>query len=113
MFSRKGQGSLEYLLLIGGAVLVAAIVIALVISSGTVSGDITKKRANCLNAKVQVGNSTTCVTLTVANRFVEAPSTDPFATCRISNTAPNTGKFVCSTWLPPNGCTNERPVTTC
>lgn len=35
MFGKKGQGSLEYLLLIGGAVLVAAIVIALVISSGT------------------------------------------------------------------------------
>ena len=34
MFSKKGQGSLEYLLLIGGAVLVAAIVIALVIMVG-------------------------------------------------------------------------------
>jgi len=44
MFSRKGQGSLEYLLLIGGAVLVAAIVIALVISSGTSGGGETKLR---------------------------------------------------------------------
>jgi len=35
MFSKKGQGSLEYLLLIGGAVLVAAIVIALVVTSST------------------------------------------------------------------------------
>jgi len=42
MFGNKGQGSLEYLLLIGGAVLVAAIVIALVITSaGTAGTDVT------------------------------------------------------------------------
>ena len=34
--NKKGQGALEYLLLIGGAVLVAAIVIALI--TGTTSG---------------------------------------------------------------------------
>ena len=38
MFNRKGQGSLEYLLLIGGAVLVAAIVIGLVVTSSQSTG---------------------------------------------------------------------------
>ena len=45
MFKRKGQGSLEYLLLIGGAVLVAAIVIALVVSSAGTGADVTKCNA--------------------------------------------------------------------
>lgn len=51
MFNQKGQGSLEYLLLIGGAVLVAAIVIGLVVTSsqqagGTIS-DATNNSAYC------------------------------------------------------------------
>ncbi|MBS3058735.1 MAG: class III signal peptide-containing protein [Candidatus Diapherotrites archaeon] len=96
MFSRKGQGSLEYLLLIGGAVLVAAIVIALVISSGTGSGDVTKQRANCLNAKVQTGNSSTCVTLLATNQFVQGTTT--FTNCRVeSGTGTNAGSFECGT----------------
>lgn len=38
MFDQKGQGSLEYLLMIGGAVLVAAIVIGLVVTSAGDAG---------------------------------------------------------------------------
>jgi uncharacterized protein (UPF0333 family) len=47
MFNRKGQGSLEYLLLIGGAVLIAAIVIALVVSSGRGAGQQAQISAYC------------------------------------------------------------------
>jgi uncharacterized protein (UPF0333 family) len=35
MFDFKGQGALEYLLLIGGAVLVAVIVVSLILSTAT------------------------------------------------------------------------------
>ena len=44
----KGQGALEYLLLIGGAVLVAAIVIALItgIPTGTIPPEVTTFCAN-------------------------------------------------------------------
>ena len=59
MIGRKGQGSLEYILLIGGAVLVAVIVIALVTQGASTAGQATattsEKNAFC-------GRSVTCGT---------------------------------------------------
>lgn len=47
MFSKKkGQGALEYLLLIGGAVLIAVIVIALLVGMGGQSRDTAKEQAD-------------------------------------------------------------------
>ena len=42
-FNKKGQGALEYLLLIGGAVLIAVIVIALLVGMGSSSRTNTEK----------------------------------------------------------------------
>ena len=52
MFKRrkKAQGALEYLLLIGGAVLIAVIVIALLVGMGGQSRDAAKKQADKANA---------------------------------------------------------------
>ena len=52
MFKRrkKAQGALEYLLLIGGAVLIAVIVIALLVGMGGQSRDSAKKQADKANA---------------------------------------------------------------
>lgn len=47
-FNKKGQGALEYLLLIGGAVLIAVIVIALLVGMGSSSRSNTEKNANDL-----------------------------------------------------------------
>lgn len=47
-FNKKGQGALEYLLLIGGAVLIAVIVIALLVGMGSSSRANTEKNANDL-----------------------------------------------------------------
>jgi len=43
---KKGQGALEYLLLIGGAVLIAVIVIALLVGMGSQSRDTAQDQAN-------------------------------------------------------------------
>lgn len=45
-FNKKGQGALEYLLLIGGAVLIAVIVIALLVGMGSQSRDSAREQAN-------------------------------------------------------------------
>jgi uncharacterized protein (UPF0333 family) len=45
-FNNKGQGALEYLLLIGGAVLIAVIVIALLVGMGGQSRDTAKEQAD-------------------------------------------------------------------
>ncbi|MBI4044886.1 MAG: class III signal peptide-containing protein [Candidatus Diapherotrites archaeon] len=69
--NKKGQGALEYLLLIGGAILVAVIVITIITSVGSASGKQTeynaikalcagfKTQAACGNSEVVVG-STSC-----------------------------------------------------
>lgn len=65
MMKNKGQGSLEYLLLIGGAVLVAVIVIALVLTSSTDAGtatNLTTAKALCVQ---KAGVNQSCNTLTV------------------------------------------------
>ena len=73
----KGQGSLEYLLLIGGAVAVAAIVIGILMTTGGSTGDCTSARARCVTdqgtlyavapATTNVGacSNTDCATLLV------------------------------------------------
>lgn len=43
-FNKKGQGALEYLLLIGGAVLIAVIVIALLVGMGSQNASSAKER---------------------------------------------------------------------
>jgi uncharacterized protein (UPF0333 family) len=43
-FNKKGQGALEYLLLIGGAVLIAVIVIALLVGMGSQNATTAKER---------------------------------------------------------------------
>ncbi len=43
-FNKKGQGALEYLLLIGGAVLIAVIVIALLVGMGSQNSENSKTR---------------------------------------------------------------------
>ncbi|MBI5872443.1 class III signal peptide-containing protein [archaeon] len=67
MFERKGQGSLEYLLLIGGAVLVAAIVIALLISGagqGAQQAGITSAAALCASTQNLPGVETKTISNT-------------------------------------------------
>lgn len=48
-FNKKGQGALEYLLLIGGAVLIAVIVIALLVGMGSSGRQTTQQNANTTN----------------------------------------------------------------
>lgn len=56
--NRKGQGALEYLLLIGGAVLIAAIVITLIIGATTPTADLAKQRTwDSLCAQYSTGSS--------------------------------------------------------
>ena len=55
---RKGQGALEYLLLIGGAILVAVIVISILVGLGSGGGvEATRAAANALCAKYPTGAS--------------------------------------------------------
>lgn len=68
MFSRKGQGSLEYLLLIGGAVLVAAIVIALVVTSTGSTGtatDLKTAASQCYGRNIVMPAATLAPTVTL------------------------------------------------
>ena len=67
--NKKGQGALEYLLLIGGALLVAVIVITIITSVGSASGKQTEYNAikaictgfktpsACQNSEIVVGSS--------------------------------------------------------
>ena len=48
----KGQGALEYLLLIGGAVLIAVIVIALLVGMGSSSRETAQGQANTANQAI-------------------------------------------------------------
>jgi len=64
-FNKKGQGALEYLLLIGGAVLIAVIVIALLVGMGSQNSENSKTRneeaINATNVPTpSVVNSVTC-----------------------------------------------------
>ena len=51
---KKGQGALEYLLLIGGAVLIAVIVIALLVGMGGQSRDTAQDQANRVQSATDV-----------------------------------------------------------
>ena len=56
----RAQGALEYLLLIGGAVLIAVIVIALLLGLGGTSGDTTSLNAATALCKQQAGRTKHC-----------------------------------------------------
>lgn len=59
----RGQGALEYLLLIGGAVLVAAIVIALITSVPATNGPQCSAECSALTAPAStLGNESVCNT---------------------------------------------------
>jgi uncharacterized protein (UPF0333 family) len=49
----KAQGALEYLLLIGGAVLIAAVVIALLAGLGTTGSDSAHSAGHIVNSELQ------------------------------------------------------------
>ncbi len=64
-FNKKGQGALEYLLLIGGAVLIAVIVIALLVGMGSQNSENSKTRNEEAMAATNIPipsviNSVTC-----------------------------------------------------
>ncbi|MFH0955364.1 MAG: hypothetical protein V1777_04645, partial [Candidatus Micrarchaeota archaeon] len=60
MFNKKGQGSLEYLLIIGGGILVAVIIIGAIISlAGTGTGSSRQNTAN--QACSAINNSLNCL----------------------------------------------------
>ncbi len=93
----RGQGALEYLLLIGGAVLVAAIVIALI--SGMPSATDAEARtycgsyfniANCENSNVDADGggdgSSTCCAITTSG--TKATNQEDFAQCAYYPTPP-------------------------
>lgn len=52
MFDFKGQGALEYLLLIGGAVLVAVIVVSLILSTATTTTTSTQAQLTLQQLKI-------------------------------------------------------------
>jgi len=72
-FNNKGQGALEYLLLIGGAVLIAVIVIALLVGMGSSSRETAQGQANTVQQAVTgtavpvILNSVSCVFVANAN----------------------------------------------
>ena len=70
-FNKKGQGALEYLLLIGGAVLIAVIVIALLVGMGSSSRSNTEATADKLTSQDTVIppyiTNIACSTTTVLN----------------------------------------------
>lgn len=78
-----GQGSLEYLLLIGGAVLVAAIVIGLVVSSSQSAGDI---------ITTTTVSNVTCIAKTAYATCVATPGCIPVNDVGVEVT-PTTGIF--------------------
>lgn len=67
MFSKKkGQGALEYLLLIGGAVLIAVIVIALLVGMGGQSRDTAKEQADRVQQATDVPQPAQIVSVAAA-----------------------------------------------
>ncbi len=72
----KGQGALEYLLLIGGAVLIAVIVIALLVGMGSSSRQGTQERQESIDntiagtAIAPILNAVTCANNTLNLRYI-------------------------------------------
>ncbi|MDD3178209.1 MAG: class III signal peptide-containing protein, partial [Candidatus ainarchaeum sp.] len=66
--NKKGQGALEYLLLIGGAVLIAVIVIALLVGMGGQSRDSAKDQADKASKATDIPQPASITSITpVAN----------------------------------------------
>ena len=79
-FNKKGQGALEYLLLIGGAVLIAVIVIALLVGMGSQNSENSKTRneeaMNATNVPIpSVINTATCSGATVVVNWTPVQKT--------------------------------------
>ena len=91
--NKKGQGALEYLLLIGGAVLVAVIVIVLLLgvtNTGKKSTAETTAGAICRDRVALGGATATCTTVTSgAVTTAIAPIKVENYTCTCSGTYPN------------------------
>ena len=92
----KGQGALEYLLLIGGAVLVAVIVITLLLGitdTGTSSTGLSTVAALCKQQaelrSATTGTDPVCSTVTVAyeGNTYSCTGTTPNCTCNVLDTA--------------------------
>ena len=96
MFKRrkKAQGALEYLLLIGGAVLIAVIVIALLVGMGGQSRDAAKRQADKANA-----------TLTQPTAAEITQVTAKYADCTPESTenAKDGNAPMTFSWLPGDG----------
>ena len=89
---KKGQGALEYLLLIGGAVLIAVIVIALLVGMGGQSRDTAQDQANRVQQATDVPQPAQIVSVRA-----------PFAECSDGN--------ITVSWRPlGEGGTNEMVV---
>jgi hypothetical protein len=76
IFKKKGQGALEYLLLIGGAVLIAVIVIALLVGMGGQSRDTAQNQATQAQQALEQPQSASIISLTAEDCN---SSTNPFA----------------------------------
>ncbi|GEM_PF-5776915 len=63
MFNQKGQGSIEYLLILGGAILVAVIIIAAVVSLGQSTGGGALSRNTLQGLCSTQGSETACEAL--------------------------------------------------
>ena len=108
MFGKRGQGSLEYLLLIGGAVLVAAIVIALVVTSagqGQSQSSITSAAALCASTQNIPGTAN-----------IESKTISGVVYYCCSNMDVNANAYFKGAYLPataPTAAAQVAPVTTC
>lgn len=80
-FNNKGQGALEYLLLIGGAVLIAVIVIALLVGMGSSSRETAQGQANTVQQAVTgtavpvILNSVSCAAGTWTVNYISTDGT--------------------------------------
>lgn len=107
--NQKGQGSLEYLLLIGGAVLVAAIVIGLVVTSSQNTGgtitDTTQGNANCVSKTAYASCISTAGCIPVDRDGAQISTAANFSRCAYAG-----GTVI----TPPGGsCSPDGSTGTC
>ena len=86
---KKGQGALEYLLLIGGAVLIAVIVIALLVGMGGQSRDTAQDQANRVQSATDVPQPAQIVSITAS-----------YSNCPNFDEDQNKNSEVSFTWRP-------------
>ena len=106
---KKGQGALEYLLLIGGAVLVAVIVISVISGLGSSGGTESKKQAfDALFIKYPA-TTTSCTNVLVGSIQVIGPD-NVTCYCGPAGTAPST---VCKSRYDPTPVAPLIPTSNC